>query len=208
MSHPLRILLLDDVPIIQTTVRILLGTSPDFDLVGATANIAELPALCRQNQPHIVLLGSNKPALTSEIIFIVEQVCPQTRIILLLNAADPLPVPDIRVAGCCFKEEINEGLLHLLRAIRDGMTWVSGGVATRLRTQAVAPGSMGLHPDLTPAEQQHYVLLGHGWSNKQIAVHLQCTPQTVCNYNSRIYKKLGINRLALIAEFQNSLKQS
>ena len=139
---------------------------------------------------------------------IVERVCPQTPIILLLNASDPLPLPDELLAGCCFKTEINEGLPHLLRATGDGTRWVSGGVATRLCAQAIDPGNMCPHPDLTPFEQAVYVLLGRGWSNKQIAAHLQCTEQTVCNYNSRIYKKLGINRLELIAEFQRYLKQS
>ncbi|MCX6050630.1 MAG: hypothetical protein NT075_36530 [Chloroflexi bacterium] len=131
MFHPLRILLLDDEPLIHTTIRILLGKSPDFELVEATANIAELPASCTRTKPHILLLGGGSSSLTHEVSLIVEQACPQTQIILLLNASDPRPLPAVRVAGCCFKHEINEGLPHLLRAIAAGMTWVSGGVAAR-----------------------------------------------------------------------------
>ena len=57
MIHPLRILLLDDEPLIHTTLRILLGATTDLLLVGATANVVELPNLCTQTELHILLLG-------------------------------------------------------------------------------------------------------------------------------------------------------
>ena len=109
---------------------------------------------------------------------------------------------------CCFKAEINEAIVHLLRAVALGATWVSGGVAARLRTQVVERYGECPHTGLTPVEQEVYILMGRGWSNKQIAAHLHCTQQTVCNYSSHIYKKLGINRMELIVEFQSNLKKS
>ena len=57
MSHPLRILLLDDDPLVRTTLCLLLATTVDLVLVGETANIAALPELCVQIKPHILLLG-------------------------------------------------------------------------------------------------------------------------------------------------------
>ena len=95
-----------------------------------------------------------------------------------------------------------------MRAIATGATWVSGGVAARLRAQASALPEPYLHPELTPVEQEVYALLGRGWSNKQIVAHLHCTEQTVRNYCSHIYKKLGINRAELIVQFQNNLKKT
>lgn len=207
MIQPLRVLLLDDDPLVHITLCVLLGNTPDLRLIGATANVAELPVLCAQTEPHILLLGGS-PALWREVGLLIEPICPQIQLIALLNLADPLPLPEIRLAGCCRKAEINEGIVHLLRATMAGVTWVSGGVAAQWRTQTTELVDACPRADLTPVEQTVYALLGRGWKNKQIAAHLHCTPQTVCNYNSHIYKKLGLNREELIVAFQSNLKKS
>ena len=57
MIQSLRILLLDDDPLVHTTLRLLLATTVDLALVGETANVAVLTELCTQTKPHILLLG-------------------------------------------------------------------------------------------------------------------------------------------------------
>ena len=160
------------------------------------------------NQTAYFIAGVGNTALIHEIALLTQQVCPQTRIVALLDSTDPHPLPSTPLAGYCFKDEINESILHLLRAIAAGATWVSGGVAARLCAQASELSYTHPHADLTPVEQEVYVLLGRGWSNGQIVAHLHCTEQTVRNYSSRIYKKLGINRAELIVQFQSNLKKS
>lgn len=208
MIQSLRILLLGDDPLVHTTLRLLLATTVDLALVGETANVAVLTELCTQTKPHILLLGGGNASLIHEVALLAQQACPQTRVVALLNSTDPHPLSSTPLAGYCFKDEINESILHLLRAIAAGATWVSGGVAARLCAQASELSYTHPHADLTPVEQEVYVLLGRGWSNGQIVAHLHCTEQTVRNYSSRIYKKLGINRAELIVQFQSNLKKS
>lgn len=208
MPHPLRILLLDDEPFVHTLLRLLLAATTDLALVSETANIAAVTELCVRTKPHVLLLGGGNATLIHEVALLAQQACQEIRIVALLNATDPHPLPSISLAGYCFKDEINESIVYLLRAIAAGATWVSGGVATRLRTQAHEPSHNALiQSHLTPAEQQVYGLLGCGWSNQQIANHLHFTRQTVRNHSSQIYKKLGMNRTELIVQFQANLKK-
>lgn len=96
----------------------------------------------------------------------------------------------------------------MLRAVASGATWVSGGVVRSLLTSSGADnGFAGNETQLTSSEQRVATLLARGWSNAQIATELNWTPQTVRNYISRIYHKLGANRSELIANFQQNLQK-
>ena len=90
------------------------------------------------NQAAYFVAGGGNSSLIHEIALLAQQACPQTRVVALLNSMDPHPLSSTPLAGYCFKDEINESILHLLRAIAAGATWVSGGVAARLRDQASA----------------------------------------------------------------------
>jgi DNA-binding NarL/FixJ family response regulator len=57
---PIRIVLLDDEPLLRTTVRLLLATTPAVQLVEETANLPELPGLLATIKPHILLLGGQR----------------------------------------------------------------------------------------------------------------------------------------------------
>ena len=56
LPDQIRLLLLDDEPIVRTTLRYLLADTPDLTLVGSTGNIAELPQLLAETLPHILLI--------------------------------------------------------------------------------------------------------------------------------------------------------
>lgn len=205
MFHPVRVLLLNDEPVVRTTLRRLLATTVDLLLVGETANLAALAVLPAQTQADILLVGSGDAALLYEVALITQL---QVRIVALLQPSDATPLLLPMVAGCCLTTEITHVLSHLLRAVAAGATLISGGVAAQWPVSSQLPPRALALATLTPREQQVYLLLGYGWHNEQIAAHLHCGKQTVRNYTSHIYKKLGIDRLAVEAHFQNNLNNT
>lgn len=208
MLHPIRILLLVDRPLVRAALRELFASTVDLHLVGETANIAALPTICTQAQPHILLLNVSNATLLAEIVLLIQQAFPKIRVVALLNPDDDLALKGQALACSCYISEIDTALVHLLRAAAIGSTWVTGRVITRLSLSAHTPSDALALGALTPRERQVCFLLGCGWSNQQIAAHLHCTQQSVRNYSSHVYKKLKRNRKALVAHFQHTGKKA
>ena len=154
-------------------------------------------------------------------MLLTEQFSPQTKLLAVLDVANAFPpeqLPVAKLAGYCFKHEFSEAIVHLLRATVTGAIWSSGGVLEHLlisqADQQVDPMWQALTEaelsaaKLTKSEQQVVALLVRGQNNAQIAAELGLTPQTVCNYNTHIYAKLGVSRTELIARYHPTRKES
>lgn len=89
------------------------------------------------------------------------------------------------VAGCVLKDEATETVVRAIRAVVAGDTWFSRPVVEKL-AQWETEASL-----LTEREQQILALMTQGWDNIGIATKLNLAEQTVRNYVSRIYIKLG-----------------
>ena len=134
------------------------------------------------------------------------------------NAFPPEQLPVANLAGYCFKHEFSEAIVHLLRATVAGAVWSSGGVLEHLlisqADQQIDPLWQALTAaelsaaKLTKSEQQVVALLVRGQNNVQIVAELGLTPQTVRNYTSHIYAKVGLKRTELIARYHPTLKEN
>lgn len=117
-----------------------------------------------------------------------------------LHALKPLL---LTFAGCLFTTDLNETLVHLIRAVNGGQRWFSRAIVEKLLQHNP--------PDLTQKIDQHYPFLSAserkvlhcivlGWSNQRIAQELCFSEQTIRNYVKSIYASVGIHqRAALVA---------
>jgi DNA-binding NarL/FixJ family response regulator len=171
-----------------------LEAEPDIVVVGEAATGEEAQALCRELQPDIMVLDLNMPGPpATETVAYVQENCPQVRV-LVLTAYDDEPyirgLVSAGVSGYILKDEAPDALVQAVRTVVLGGTWFSQSIVRKLTSGPRQGRSAG--SDLTDRERQLLRLLVLGWDNAHIARELNLGEQTVRNYLSRMYAKLGV----------------
>src|SRR5688572_28411676 len=197
MTGPIRIVLADDHPLIRDGLRARLQAEPDIEVIGEAANGDEAQTRCLELQPDVVVLDLNMPGPpATETIAFFKDHCPQIRVLVLTAYNDDAYVRGLLaagVAGYVLKDEAPDALVHAVRSVAHGGTWFSQPIVAQL----VAPSPM--EPggqQLTHRERQLLDLVAQGLDNIRIANQLHLSEQTVRNYLSRLYGKLGVQSRA------------
>lgn len=153
-------------------------------------------------------MGGGDLSLFHEISLLIHTVIPQPRLLALLPTLPAPPLAElltIPLQGCCFKAEVNENLLHILRAVAGGATSFSRAVLVShsVPTIHAVLAESGVY--LSETEEQIVVLIAQGLSNGEIAAAVGLARQTVSNYIKSIYSKLHTNQRAeLIRRFHGT----
>ena len=127
----------------------------------------------------------------------VHEHCPHARVLVLTAYDDDAYVRGLLaagIAGYVLKDEAPDVLVDAVRGVAHGGTWFSRAVVAVLALPprpAVAAG-----PTLTNRERELLALLARGWDNARIAQELRLGEQTIRNYLSRLYGKLGVQTRA------------
>jgi len=195
---PIRVLLADDHPLVRAGLRATVASAPDIALIGEATTGDEARRLCQDLAPDIVLLDLHMPGPppVATVAYLREH-CPTTRVLILTAHDDDAYVQGLLtagVAGYVLKDEVPETLLHAIRGVAQGGTWFSQAIAAKL-ARAVAHRTNGI-PDFSEREQELLRALEQGWDNARIAASLYLSEQTVRNYLSRLYAKLGVRSRA------------
>lgn len=211
MADRIRVIVADDHPLIRTGVRLSLSAEADIEVVGEAASGDEAIASCKQFEPDIVLLDLSMPGPGPEALLkTFQDDCPTMKIIVLSAFDDDAHVRNLinaGIAGYVLKDEASEMIVDAIRTVKKGATWFSRSVMQSfMSAPATTPESSPL-TELTAREQEILMEIARGQSNAQIALSLHLAEQTVRNYTSRIYEKLGISSRAeaIIWAYQNGL---
>jgi DNA-binding NarL/FixJ family response regulator len=194
----IRILVVDDHPIVREGLVAVLQDQPDFQVVGAAGSAEEAIAMARHLSPDAVLLDLELPGMDGvEAIPPLLQAAPDTRL-LVFTAYDT----DERVFGAIragaqgylLKGAAAEEIARAIRVIHDGGSHLAPGVAARVMAEIGAarrsPGA------LTGREREVLRLIAEGLSNKQISRSLGITERTVKFHVTSIFNKLGADNRA------------
>ena len=211
---PLRLLVVDDQPIIRRGLALMLGAEPGIRVVGQAADGQEALDLALALHPDVVLMDLQMPhmggvAATRQIT----QALAQTRVVVLTTFDDDERVFEAVLAGAqayLLKDATEAELLETVRAVHRGESRLSPTVARkvlnqfRALAQAVAappgpapdkPAPPGADADaaqepLTDKEERVLTLLAEGLPNREIAAQMFLAEGTIKNYVSRIMEKL------------------
>jgi DNA-binding NarL/FixJ family response regulator len=206
VNGDIRVVVVDDHPVVLDGVRLLLHDDPAIRVVGGAPDAASAVQLVARTQPHVVLLDLRLPdAVASEIVAPLRQVAPEARIVVFTAYRDHAALRatlDAGVDGCLLKDA---GATDLLAAVHQA----ANGVAIfdpRVDSRAAPRMRARLHH--TGLTQREYDVLRHaaaGRTNPEIAEQLGLTRHTVTGYLRNAMRKLNArNRIELITKAAQS----
>jgi DNA-binding NarL/FixJ family response regulator len=196
-----RVVVVDDEPMVCAHLRTILGSAPDIEVVDEAHDGAAGVAAVRRNRPDVVLMDLRMPVLDG--IAAIEQIVrladPPVVVVLTTFDADQYVLRALRAgaAGFLVKSTPPEDLIGLVRVAAEGHTVLSPAAARRLiaasaDSQPAAERARKLAGSLTEREVEVLTCLGEGLSNAQIAARLYLSEATVKGYVSRLLEKLGL----------------
>ncbi|MBI3965916.1 MAG: response regulator transcription factor [Chloroflexi bacterium] len=200
----IRVLVVDDHPIVREGLVAVLGDEADLVVVGATGSAEDAVGLARHVEPDVVLLDLELPG-TDGVAAIPEllRVAPSARVVVF-TAYDTdervLGALQAGAKGYLLKGTAAAEIAHAIRVVHDGGTQLEPRVAAKLVASLNAPRRPPT--SLTPREREVLRLVAAGQSNKQIARALTITERTVKHHLTSIFTKLGAdNRAQAVALF-------
>ena len=202
MTSMIRVVVVDDEPMVCAHLRTILGSAPDIEVVDeAHDGAAGVEAVVR-NRPDVVLMDLRMPLLDgiAAIERIVKLGNPPVVVVLTTFDADQYVLRALRAgaAGFLVKSTPPEDLIGLVRVAAEGHTVLSPAAARRLiaasaDTQPARERARKQVGSLTEREVEVLTGLGEGLSNAQIAARLFLSEATVKGYVSRMLDKLGLD---------------
>jgi DNA-binding NarL/FixJ family response regulator len=196
----IRLLIVDDHPVVRDGLRGILETSPEFEVVGEAGDGAEAVIRAVALQPDVVLMDLRMPGTdgVSAIRRLAER--GVTARVLVLTTydtdSDVIPAIEAGATGYLLKDCPRSELIRAVQAAARGEAALSPAVATRLLGQVRAPA----REPPSNRELDVLALVARGSSNRDIAARLFISEATVKTHLLHVYAKLGVNdRAAAVA---------
>jgi DNA-binding NarL/FixJ family response regulator len=183
----IRVLAVDDHPLLREGVAALIADEADMAMVGEAADGREAVDQFRRLRPDVTLMDLQMPHLNGiEATAAIRAEFPDARIVVLTTYTGDVQVPLALKAGASgylLKNAIRTELLSTIRAIHAGRKVLSSEITFALASHAAGQA-------LSPSETRVLALIADGLSNKQIAARLSITEEAVKGQIKNILGKL------------------
>jgi len=189
-SNPIRILAVDDHPLLRQGIVGLIADQPDMTMVGQASNGREAIQQFRTQHPDVTLMDIQMPEMNGlDALISIRNEFPEARVIMLTTYSGDVQVLRALKAGArayLLKNSLHKELLETIRAVHAGKKSLSAEASFQLAEHATDDA-------LTPAEIAVLRLIAEGNANKHIADQLSITEETVKGRVKNILSKLGAN---------------
>jgi DNA-binding NarL/FixJ family response regulator len=189
-SNSIRILAVDDHPLVRQGIASLIAVQPDMTLVAEASNGRDAIQQFRAHHPDVTLMDLQMPEMNGiDAIIAIRHDFPEARIIVLTTYVGDVQILRALKAGArayLLKNLLHKELLETIRAVHGGKKSLSVDASYQLAEHATDDA-------LTLGEISVLRLIAAGNANKQIADQLSITEETVKGRVRSILSKLGAN---------------
>ena len=187
-NTPVRIMVVDDHPLLREGVAALIATEPDLQLVAMAADGREAVAQFRATRPDVTLMDLQMPNMSGiDAVISIRNEWPDARIIVLTTyAGDALAMRALKAGAQAYvlKGMVRKELLETIRAVNEGHRRVQSDVAMQIASHTADAA-------LSARELEVLELIAAGHSNKAIGSRLSINEETVKGHVKNILAKLG-----------------
>jgi DNA-binding NarL/FixJ family response regulator len=197
---PIRILIVDDHPVVREGLAGMIGTQPDLEVVGEAGNGVEAIRQAEALKPDLILMDLQMPTMDGAVaIRQILQDNPSARV-LVLTAFDTderiLHAVEAGAQGYLLKGAPRDDLFRAIRVVAEGGSLLQPSVAAKLLTRVGQMLKQDDNDQLTEREREVLDLLARGFRNKEIAEKLIISERTVKFHVGIIFQKLGVSNRA------------
>ena len=208
LSGRIRILIVDDHPLVRESLKRIIQQQPDLEVCGETDNGSQALELVAETKPHLVILDLTlKDSHGLELIKNLNDSYPKVLCLVFSMHEETLHAERVIRAGArgyVAKEEPPAKILLAIRKVLNGeiywsekaASWVASQIASRPR-----PSSNFSVDLLTDRELQVFELMGGGQNTRQIAAMLHIDASTVETYRARIKEKLNLKSTSELLQY-------
>jgi DNA-binding NarL/FixJ family response regulator len=184
----IRILIVDDHAIVRTGLAALLGSIPDFEIVGEASNGSIAVSKAIKLNPDVIVMDLVMPKMggveaTTEIL----SKLPDTRILILTSFGTSEELSRVFSAGATgaiLKNTANSALVSSIRRIAKGNRVVSPEIENMLANEPPIP-------ELSSRQRDILESLTRGLTNNEIAMQFEISPESVKTHLAKLFEKIG-----------------
>jgi DNA-binding NarL/FixJ family response regulator len=185
----IRVLCVDDHRIVREGIGLIISRQPDMEVVGSAATGEEAVSLFKRERPDVTLMDLQLATMSGlEAIQAIRREDAEARIIVLTMYQGDEDIHRALSAGATtylLKDTLSDDLIRFVREVHAGRRPIRADVKARLDERAA-------QPTLTPREVQVMELVSEGRRNKEIAVLLGISEETVQVHLKNIFAKLKV----------------
>ena len=198
----IKVLLVDDHPLVLEGIQAIIETYNHIEVVGATCAAGKALDIATRTEPDVVMMDINMPELNGlDAIELFKEQLPNTRL-LMLSMHDSREYISTSVmygaSGYVLKDVSTNEIIAAIEAVAAGGTYFSSGVSDVLMRMKDHQKPCG---PLTTREQAVLLLVAEGKSSKDVAGQLEISARTVETHRKNIKKKLGISTTAGLTRY-------
>jgi DNA-binding NarL/FixJ family response regulator len=207
----IRVMLVDDDPLVRSGLRMLLGGAPEIEVVAEAEDGDEVLAAVDRHRPDVVLMDVRMPRVdgVSAAGLLARQPAPPKVLMLTTFDADDLVLRALRAgaAGFLLKDTPPAEIVRAIELVAAGDSMLSPAVTRRLIDHVAAAGEIGtpradadlLLATLSPRELEVARAVGRGLANAEISAELHLSVATVKAHVSKVMEKLGVDNRVQVA---------
>lgn len=189
-QRAIRILIVDDHPVVQAGLTSMLMTHSSVEVVGSASNGKEALAMAKQLMPDVILLDLRMSGMSGiEVLRGLREMKTTARAIILTSFETDENIYRAFEAGAqgyLLKDTSQLLMLEAIAVVHAGRRYIPGDIATRLAERM-------MRSSLTAREQHILEMLAKGLTNKQIGCALTISDNTVRNHVNSIMEKLEVS---------------
>jgi DNA-binding NarL/FixJ family response regulator len=208
----IRVVIVDDHPIVRMALRALFQQSDDFDLVGEAENGQQALEIIHDARPDVVLLDLRMPVMDGHEVLQALQNVPNAAKVLVLTASEDknewVKAMKLGCVGIVTKHTRPELILKSVQKVFAGEIWLDSHTTAAVMRQFASPRTASAETGspfeqrerspLSAREREIVALVAQGYKNREMAEKMFISEQTVKNHLHNIFDKLGVtDRLEL-----------